>query len=100
MKYSHDYSKLKEDEYTTIRRYPKGKVGDVKLEDYPVGKHWAKIMGIDRKSLVQIPLELLQKDTDLETRTEIYALFQSFYRKKINPYKDKWYIYNMKKVKP
>ena len=98
MKYSHDYSKLKLDEYTTIRRYPKGKVGSLQHEYYPAGQHWARIIEIDRKTLVQTPLGLLQKDTDLETRTEIYRLFQSFYRKKITPFNDKWYIYRMTRV--
>ncbi|GAH65091.1 unnamed protein product, partial [marine sediment metagenome] len=37
MKYSKRYSKLFEKEYTTIRRYPKGKVGDVINETYPHG---------------------------------------------------------------
>ena len=98
MKYSHDYSKLKLDEYTTIRRYPKGKVGKLCREIYPGGQHDAKIMEVDRGTLVNIPLELLQKDTDLETPEEILKLFQSFYRKKIDVFTDKWYIYTMKKV--
>lgn len=98
MKYSHNYRKLKKDEYTTIRRYPKGKIGKRVMETYPGGMHASKIIDIKRIVLAFTDLFILQLDTDLETREEIYALFQSFYRKPIDFENDKFYLYQMRKV--
>lgn len=99
MHYSKDYSKLKKNEYATIRRYPKGKLEDVKRESYPSGSHFAKITNIERKPLVQISTPFLLEDTDCETREEAVDLIGSFYQKPINYYKERLYIYYLKKVK-
>ena len=97
MKYSHNYSKLKVHNYTTIRRYPKGKIGDIILETYPNGKHYAKIVKIERKALDDIYWTDLIFDTDCDTRGDAYRLFQSFYKKPIDFINEKFYIYYLEK---
>ena len=98
MKYSHDYSKLNRNNYSTIRRYSKGKVGDIVLEEYPKGTHKAKILSIERSALDDIPIQILIADTDLFVRKEIYTLFQSFYKKHIDYSNEKFYIYFLERV--
>ena len=98
MKYSHDYPKLKNDYYTTIRRYHKGNIDSLILETYPSGKHYAKIWRILRRTLDSISIDLLIADTGLENRKEIYDLFQSFYKKPIDFANEKFYLYYIKKV--
>ena len=99
MKYSHDYSKLQKEEYTTIRRYSKGKIGDLVLETYPSGQHYARIIKIVKKPLAKLSTNFLISDTDLNNRLEIYSLFQSFYTKPINFTNEKFYIYYLKRQK-
>lgn len=98
MKYSSDYSKLNRNNYSTIRRYSKGKVGDIVFETYPKGKHKARILSIERSALDNIPIQILIADTDLFSRKEIYDLFQSFYKKPIDFAKEKFYIYFLERV--
>ena len=98
MKYSHNYSKLDSIYYTTIRRYPKGKVGDVVLETYPKGQHYAEILSIERETLDMTAPQVLYADTDKSNRIDVYNLFQSFYKKTIDFVKERFYIYRMKKV--
>ena len=98
MKYSHDYDKLDSEFYTTIRRYPKGKKGDVIEEVYPHGNHQAQIRMITRPTLDSLSLSVLIADTDLERRKEIYDLFQSFYKKPIDFVNERFYMYYLKKV--
>ena len=100
MKYSHNYPKLFTDKYTTIRRYPKGRIGDIKLETYPAGSHYAKIIDRKRVFLDMLELKVLCADTyNHLNRTEIYALFQSFYKKPINFNSELFYMYYLQKVK-
>ncbi len=98
MKYSHQYSKLDKDEYTTIRRYAKGKVGDIVNETYPNGEHLATITKVERVALNYIPIYILQLDTDLEEREDIYELFQSFYKKPIDFENERFYKYTLEKL--
>lgn len=98
MKYTHKYKKLSRDKYTTIRRYSKGKVGDVVLEIYPGGSHKAKIIKIERKTINGLPFHVLYLDTDCITRQGVRELFQSFYGKEIDFDKEKFYLYHLKKV--
>ena len=98
MKYSKDYTKLKLKKYTTIRRYPKGSVGKVVVEYYPSGKHYARITKIERKPFVDIPTDLLLDDTDTFTREEAFELIQSFYKKPIDVFNEKLYIYHMRRL--
>ena len=93
MKYSHNYNKLNDIVYTTIRRYKKAKVGDKIRETYPSGTHLAFVVAESRFSLDELPLSLLQKDTDLEEWEDIFKLFQSFYKKPIDIYNDNFYLY-------
>jgi hypothetical protein len=99
MKYSKNYSKLDTIFYTTIRRYHKGKIGDILLETYPKGEHYAEIIGIRKFTLNEIPIQTLIADTDLFNRKEIYDLFQSFYSKPIDFDGEKFYLYQMRKQK-
>lgn len=98
MKYTHNYSKLDKEEYTTIRRYSKGKVSDIVREVYPNGSHYARITCLQRLCLVNISTEFLCADTDRHTRIDATTLIQSFYRKPIDPYNERLYIYYLKKV--
>lgn len=96
MQYSHNYTKLKRKEYTTIRRYSKGKLGDIITEVYPNGKHKAQIIKIERATLESLNLPFLEADTDLLWRNEIYRLFQSFYKKTIDFENEMFYIYYLR----
>jgi len=100
MRYSKHYSKLDEDEYTTIRRYKKkrrvGKVEEETVNFHVI--HRAMIKRIERKTFNNIPLKLLLKDTDCKTREEAFLLIDGFYMKPIDKKKEKLYIFYMKKV--
>ncbi len=101
MRYSKHYSKLDDDEYTTIRRYKKGKkVGQVEEEiiNFRV-VHRVMIKQIKRMTFNNIPTKLLLKDTDCKTREEAYNLIDAFYMKPIDKQKEKLFIFYMKKVK-
>ena len=99
MKYTHNYSKLQNEGYTTIRRYNKGyKVGDIITEIYPNGKHQAKIIKIERQTLDRLFICFLEEDTDLLFREDIYKLFQSFYKKPIDFENEKFYIYYLERI--
>jgi len=84
--------------YTTIRRYSKGKVGDITKEIYPAGSHLAKIIKIERRALDDIYFTELIFDTDCDTRGEAYRLFQSFYKKPIDFAKERFFIYYLRKI--
>ncbi|KKK73560.1 hypothetical protein LCGC14_2892620 [marine sediment metagenome] len=100
MRYSKHYSKLDEDEYTTIRRYKKSRiVGKVEEEilNYRV-LHRAMIKRIVALAFNFIATDLLLKDTDCQTRQEAFDLIQAFYKKPIDKSKEKLFIFYMKKV--
>ncbi len=98
MKYSHDYTKLQKPKYTTIRRYKKGKEGDLISEHYPGGSHVARVILEKRTTLDDIHLKTLLEDCDCDTRKDAYALFQSFYRNPIDFENEIFYLYLMEKV--
>lgn len=100
MRYSKYYSKLDDDEYTTIRRYKKGKkVGQVEEEiiNFRV-VHRAMIKQIKRMTFNNMPTKLVLKDTDCNTREEAFLLIDGFYMKPIDKQKEKLFIFYMKKV--
>jgi len=97
MKYSHNYSKLKKKYYTTIRRYPKGKVGDVVRETYPNGYHHAKIIQVGRMKISEITTQMLKEDADVNSRGEFLELINSFYSKPILN-ETKVYVYHLVKL--
>lgn len=100
MRYSKHYSKLDDAEYTTIRRYKKGKkVGQIEEEiiDFRV-IHRVMIKAIKRMPFNAIPTKLLLKDTDCKTREEAFLLIESFYMKPIDKHKEKLFVFYMKKV--
>ena len=98
MKYSEDYFKLQQNEYTTIRRYKKGKVGEIVSETYPSGSHYAKIIKVEKKTLDELDEMFLYHDTGYSEREGSYKIIQSFYRKPIDFKNEKFYIYYLKKV--
>lgn len=100
MHYSKEYSKLNDWEYTTIRRYGKGrKVGYI-VPEYVEGtfSHYVEIKAIFRRIFNEIPLKLLLKDTDCKTRDAAFDLLQAFYPKVIDKKEEKLYIYHLVKV--
>jgi len=100
MRYTHDYSKLKLHNYTTIRRYRKNrKLLDVETETLN-GKvlHLAEIVGIKIMPLAKVSDILLLADTDCKTRKEAYELFQSFYKKPIDFEKENFFVFYMEKL--
>lgn len=100
MHYSKEYSKLNDIEYTTIRRYNKGrKVGYI-VPEYVDGtfSHYAEIKALFRRSFNDIPLKLLLKDTDCKNRSAAFDLLQAFYPKDIDKKGEKLYIYHLVKV--
>lgn len=99
MIYSKKYPKLLNKEYTTIRRYSHGKIGKITVETINgFLLHFAKIIKIERKPFIQISTELLLKDTDCRTRKQAFDVLQSFYTKPINPYREKLYIYHLRRL--
>ena len=97
MKYSHKYSKLDKEEYTTIRRYSKGKAGQLVMETYPGGSHESFIYKVERKSFNEMSDDFLFNDTDCNNREDVIKLFNSFYK---NPIKndEKLYVYYLKRM--
>lgn len=86
-------------EYTTIRKNNHGyKVGDIIYEMYPNGVHRAEIIDIEQETLNNLSIDFLRKDTDLETRTDVYKLFGSFYGSPLDFRKDKFYIFYLRKM--
>lgn len=98
MRYSLNYKKLYKDEYTTIRRYSKGKAGDTVREVYPNGKHDARIIMVQRKTINGMTEKFLQDDTDCATKQDAIDLLQSFYRKPIDHAKERLYVYYLKRI--
>lgn len=101
MRYSKHYSKLDDEEYTTIRRYKKGrKVGDIEEEilNFRV-LHRVRIERIIKLAFNDMATDLLLKDTDCKTRKDAFDLLQTFYLKPIDKAKEKLFIFYLKKVK-
>lgn len=88
MNYSHLYSKLKNELYTTIRKNKPAEIGDVVEEYYTGGReplllHKAQVIAIDRVKLSQLPTSVLIMDcfyegSNIRSRFDCYELFQSF----------------------
>ncbi len=98
MRYSSNYGKLYKDRYTTVRRYSKGKVGDIVPEVYPNGRHSAKIISVERKTLNELTDKFLIADTDCENRQDAIDLLQSFYPKPIDHAKERLFVYYLEKL--
>ena len=101
MNYSKHYSKLDEDEYTTIRRYKKGrKVGMIEEEilNYRVLQR-VRIERIVRMTFNNMTTELLLKDTDCKTRKDAFELLQAFYIKPIDKARERLFVFYLKKIK-
>lgn len=100
MNYSKWYSKLGKNEYTTIRRYKKGrKVGGIEKEILSFHViHKAQIMKIERLTFNDMPTVLLLEDTDCKTRGSAFDLLRAFYMKPIDKAKERLYVFYLKKV--
>ena len=105
MNYSHKYLKLDNRIYTTIRRYrkPYQKIGCIEDECYNgCILHQAKIIGIQKARLSQIPVAFLILDCKFENseinhRRDCYDLIQSFYNKEIKFSEEKFFIFLMER---
>ena len=87
------YSKLSKDTYTTIRRVPKWKVGDV-VNVIVDGKqdHAAEILSRSKTTLADLDTKFLTDDTDEKDREGAIKLLNSFYEKPIGD-REEIYVY-------
>lgn len=98
IKFSHDYRKLQDRLFTTIRRrddYPE--VGEEVQVRAPSSSFAAVILWKILITLEEIPTSLLCHDTDTETRENALKLLNSFYRKPIQPFENLTLILLLKK---
>ena len=98
MRYSHKYSKLDMVNYTTIRRYKKCNKGDIVRKTYPGGSHDAEVKHVQRMTLAEMSIDFLKADTDLDSREDVYNLFNKFYKRQIDIFREKMYVYYLRKV--
>ena len=97
LKFSHEYSKLKDRVFTTIRRgMPKFDPGELVECKTPTQTFNAIILYAICMETDQLPTDLLIYDTDQPTREEAMKLFQSFYRTPIEE-NNVWTLYLLKK---
>lgn len=98
LKFSHNYSKLNNRSFTTIRRRDKYAVGEKVQVITPSKRFYAKIIEKWKAKLRDIPAGLLLRDTDMKTRREAESLLNSFYR---NPIDEEEFltIYRLQKEK-
>lgn len=84
IKFSEDYPKLREEYFSTIRRYDKGfkKEQEVTIKT-PTKEFQAVIIVKFKEYLKNIPTDFLIEDTGRSTRDEAIKLLNSFYRKPI-----------------
>jgi len=102
MNYSHNYYKLNNKVYTTIRKSKKSKKKGTIEKEYVNDKlhHTSLILNIETVILDEIPesvliMDCLYPNSEIDSREKCYELFQSFYIKKINFSKQKWYLFLM-----
>ena len=112
MNYGHNYYKLSNCVYTTIRKSkkPNQKIGFIDSEyltEYFQKHliHHAVILRIDRVILDDLPESILIMDclfpnSNINSRLKCYELFQSFYMNKIDFSKQKFYLFLLMKIKP
>ena len=77
--YSHYYSKLDKKFHSTIRKTDKLETGIIykeRVNGKPIQD--VRILFKQKSTLKDLQIQFLRNDTDLETREEIYVLFNSF----------------------
>ena len=80
VEFSHEYSKLANDVFSTIRLHDKGlKVGEICNIKTPSRTFKAKLINKDQVKLAELSTEYLTNDTDTETRVEALDVLNSFY---------------------
>lgn len=72
LKFSEDYSKLSNDQFTTIRRYDRYELNKEILVKTPTTRFKAVIYAKEKRKLIDIPTKFLLNDTDRKTRQEIF----------------------------
>ncbi|MBY9006275.1 MAG: hypothetical protein KGD63_05920 [Candidatus Lokiarchaeota archaeon] len=112
MNYGHNYYKLSNRVYTTIRKSkkPYQKLGFIESEYLTEHfrrklKHHAIILRIDRVILDDLPESILIMDclfpqSNIDSRLKCYELFQSFYINEIDFSKQKFYLFLLMKINP
>lgn len=79
--FSHDYPKLKQAKFSTIRRYDKdyepGQIRLVRMQSKWLGK--AKIILKHKKKLNELSDDFLAQDTNTKTRNDAINVLNSFY---------------------
>ena len=86
IRFSHDYPKLQDECFSTIRRYDKGfEPGDVVLIKKPSMDFKAVVTNKTKIKLSRIPDDVLLKDTNTSSREEAYNLLNSFYKTPVSP---------------
>lgn len=85
--FSHNYNKLRDKIFTTIRRYDKTyyKEGKTILIKSPRLQFKAIIIMKIKKSITEIPLEFILQDTEKNNYIDAMKLFNSFYKQEIQP---------------
>ena len=80
VEFSHEYSKLEHDVFSTIRLHDKGlKIGEICNIKTPSKAFKAKLINKDHVKLAELSTEFLINDTDTETRKEALDVLNSFY---------------------
>lgn len=83
IKFSHHYSKLNDNLFTTIRRYDRYNVGEEVIIRTPERSFSATILHKFKARIGELNPELLYYDTDKTNLGDVFALFNSFYRNKV-----------------
>ena len=86
IKFSKHYSKLEDRLFTTIRRYDRYKTGELVAIRTPKKQFYATILHKFRAIIGELDPKLLYYDTDLSDLTEVFDLFNSFYKNPITPF--------------
>ena len=83
IKFSHDYTKLEEDTFPTIRRYDRYELSQHITVKTPTKTFPAIIIAKTKARLEQLSDSFLFRDTDTTNRAEAIKVLNSFYRKPI-----------------
>lgn len=85
IKFTHDYPKLDDEKFTTIRRYGgRYKVGEVYEVKAPSQRFIAFLVSKEKKTLEEMSTAFLCYDTNTANREEAIKVLNSFYKKPIS----------------
>ena len=83
IKFSHDYSKLEENTFPTIRRYDRYALSQHITVKTPTREFPAIIIAKTKARLEQLSDSFLLRDTDTKNRADAVKVLNSFYRKPV-----------------